>query len=226
MSSRWLSVSMLVLGGLGLGCDTASTPNIASDPIDAANPPTVALTTSPKGAAPGAAAPVASQQVDHPIYLSWADYPVGTEILVKHQQTFKDKSRESEVRFKLIELTPDKVVVSRMEIDRSLPDAKPQVVEDTIRRAFPLLPGVKPEDVGKPRNAIAEGEERLKIGDQEFETVWFDVKGRTEGGHESITRTWMSEKVPGRQVRARITVAALEFEERRDVVEIKRPEGR
>ena len=224
---RWVSVTLAIPTLIGFGCENSTPSSVVSASNTSIADGSDQRATSPVSAkgvvSSDPPAVVAEGQVEHPLYRSWAAHPVGTELVFKSKQTFKKRTKELEIRHKLVELTPDKAVVSRLEFDPEV-NTRPQSMDDTIRRNFPLLPGVNPEDVGKPRDAIAQGEEVVTIGDQEFKTVWFDTKGRTEGGHESITRTWMCDDVPGRLVRARITVAALQFEDDQVLVEIKRPQ--
>src|SRR5262249_40334962 len=104
--------------------------------------------------------------------------------------------------YKLLELKKDKAV---LEV-RKVSDATGARVESPPgtydqQRMFPLFPGVKKEDIGRPTNAVSPGEESLQLARREIQTVWFDTKGRGEAG-ETLTRTWMSEDVPGRLVRA------------------------
>jgi hypothetical protein len=103
---------------------------------------------------------------------------------------------------KLVELTPDKAVIESIvvsDITGQRVANPPQTSE--IRRAFFLVAGVKPEDVGKPEKAIAHGEDPLQLAGRVFKAQWFDVKGRTESG-ESLVRIWMSDEAPGKLLRS------------------------
>lgn len=173
-------------------------------------------------AGPAASAP--AQEVDHPAYKSWAAYKVGTQIVIRSVTEVKGNSVQTMIRTKLVAIDPAKLVLEEVKTSNATGtevESAPQ--EYTVRRKFPLLPGVKPEDIGKPPGASVQGKETIRVGDRSFEAVWFESKGNTEGG-PSITRTWMSDEVPGRLVKAVVEVPKARRKTTQDLIEIKTPE--
>ncbi|MFO0950646.1 MAG: hypothetical protein U0835_05730 [Isosphaeraceae bacterium] len=90
------------------------------------------------------------------------------------------------------------------------------------KRMFPLFPGVKKEDVGNPTDASGKGDETLKLAGREFRSTWYDTKGTLEVG-ASQTRTWISEDVPGRLVKAVTRVPKASTTVTVELVEFKTP---
>ena len=149
-----------------------------------------------------AASSGAAAEVEHPAYKSWSRYPVGTTITVRSVTESPNSKLTTTTTYKLLELKPDMAVLET----RVVSDATGRVVENRPerleqQRMFPLFPGVKPEDIGKPRNASVKGEEALPVLGRELKTVWYETKDKTEAG-ENFTRTWLCDEVPGRLTRA------------------------
>lgn len=168
-------------------------------------------------------APVLAEDVEHPAYLSWARHPVGTTITMKSVTTSKGAPIETTTRTTLVALTPKSAVLEIKVVSNAtgqVDEARPQRYEQ--KRMFPLFPGVKKEDVGKPSNAIARGEETLSLAGKEYKAQWFDSKGRTEAG-ETFLRTWMSDEVPGRLLKSVIRVPATKLTTTDELVEVKAP---
>lgn len=153
------------------------------------------------------AAVAGAEEVDHPAYLSWAARPIGTRIAVREVTTNADKTRTTTTTVTtLVERDAEKVGLELV----TTRDVTGTVVEDapitfTIRRRFPLLPGIKKEDIGKPLNPVARGTETVKAAGKEIRADWYETKGRNEIS-ETLTRTWISNDVPGRLVKSTITV--------------------
>lgn len=145
----------------------------------------------------------AGQTVDHPSYTSWARHPVGTAVTHRTVITRAGQRNSTVSRTELISRDDRKVVVREVKTTDVTGQEVTHAPQDfTINRAFFLLPGVKPEDVGKPTNALAQGEETLELAGRSIKTVWFDTRGKTEVG-TAEARTWMSDEIPGRLVKAR-----------------------
>lgn len=164
-----------------------------------------------------------AQMADHPIYLSWARCEPGTTLKIRTETRSELGTIESTSVYKLVGKTDDQVdvevvVTSEQSGEQSV--SQPQVFN--YKRKFPLLPGVKAEDLGKPRNAIDQGKEVIEAAGQQFETVWYDSKSQTEAG-EAITRTWMSEEMPGRLVKAVTRVPAVNKVTTIEVTELTTP---
>jgi hypothetical protein len=164
-----------------------------------------------------------AEEVEHPVYKSWASHPVGTSITLKSVTTSGNKKIVTTNKTTLVELTPDKATLEVIMVS----DGTGQVVESppqtyTQRRMFPLFGDVKKEDVGKPPKGSKQGEETLKVLGKEYQTQWFDAKGRTDAG-ETFTRTWMSDKIPGKLIKAVTKVPAADNQTSVELIELKIP---
>jgi hypothetical protein len=165
-----------------------------------------------------------AEEVEHPIYRSWARYPVGTTVTMRSVADAPGtRPIETTTILRLVELTDEKAVVEQVVVSDatgSKSESEPQ--RFSHRRMFPLLGDTKKEDIGKPRDAVASGEERVRIGGRDYQAVWFDTKGRTEAG-EARTRIWLSDEVPGRLLKSVTEVPAAQKTTTLELVEIKRP---
>ena len=164
-------------------------------------------------------APGVGETVESPIYKSWARARVGTVVTVKSVTVMKGSTIEGTMRYKLVALGPDKATVEMTVSSRGV-ENPPQTLE--YRRDFPLFPGMKKEDIGKPVGATESGLESMTLAGTEYKTQWYVTKGRTEAG-ESIARTWTAEEVPGMLLKSVIKVPAADKTTTLEVVEIKVP---
>lgn len=147
-------------------------------------------------------APAAAAEVEHPAFRSWARHPIGTTIAVRSVTESPASRLTTTTTTKLLEIKPDGAVLETQvtsDATGKLVTNQPDRLEQ--RKMFPVLPGVKPENIGKPSKALAQGEETLKIAGREFRTVWYDTKEKGDAG-DTFTRTWLSDDAPGRLVKA------------------------
>lgn len=173
-------------------------------------------------------APCAAEEVEHPIYRSWAKYPVGTSITTK--SVTKGVTREgveatitTTVKTTLAQVDDQKIVLEKLATSDAtgvMTDSPVQTYEQ--RRMFPLLPGIKAEDVGKPLKASKNGEETIKVLGKEIKAVWFDSSYRGDAG-EVFTRTWMNDDYPGRMVKSSTKVPGGKSSTEIEVIEFKVP---
>jgi hypothetical protein len=150
-----------------------------------------------------AAAGAAAEEVDHPAYLSWAQRPVGTAVTLRSLTVCGSNTITTTTTTTLKQLKPDRAVLEirrKSDATGTRVENAPEIYEQ--RRKFPLFPGVRKEDIGKPLKPIEQGAETLKLAGQEFKTVWFDSRTKGDGGLDWHIRTWMSEDVPGRLVKS------------------------
>jgi len=170
------------------------------------------------------AASAQSEGVESPIYRSWSKHKVGTVVVVREVTEARNGGRVTTThRRTLRELDESRAVVEEViETDSSGEAVKGEAQEHTIRRAFPLLPGVKKEEVGRPRGALGKGEEKLDAAGKTYETRWYDTKGQTEAG-PSKTRSWYSDEVPGLLVKAVTEVPAAHKTTTLNVIEVQSP---
>jgi hypothetical protein len=166
---------------------------------------------------------VSAQQIDNPMYTSWARHTPGTSITMRSITEMRGKTIETTTAYTLRKVLPDRVVVEMVAVsDATGSKVKNPPQEMEIRRKFYLLPGVKPEDIGKPDGTIASGEETLTLAGKEFRAKWFDSKGQTEAG-PSRTRTWMSDEVPGRLLKSVLEVPNVDKTTTLSLIEFQVP---
>lgn len=165
----------------------------------------------------------AAAEVEHPVYTSWARHPVGTSVALKAVTTTGGVTNITTNTTTLVKLTDEGAVLETVMIS----DATGKVVESPPqtylqRRLFPLFAGVKKEDIGKPPGASTRGEETVKLAGKEYKATWFDSKGSGDAG-ETFTRTWMSDEVPGRLLKAVTKVPKADNMTTVELVEVKTP---
>jgi len=165
----------------------------------------------------------AAEEVEHPAYRSWARFPVGTSVTLKSVTTTQGVTNVTTNRTSLVKLTDREAVLETVMTS----DATGRVVVSPAqtyvqRRMFPLFAGVKREDVGKPPGPSKQGEETLRLAGTEYKATWFDSSGRVESG-ETLTRTWMSDEVPGRLLKAVTRVPKADNATTVELIERKSP---
>lgn len=165
-------------------------------------------------------AAAAQQMVEAPIYKSWAGRPVGTVVVFRSVTEAKGERLETTIRHKLVGLDARKAVVEVSRTDSG--SEEPEAQEFTHNRMFPVPAGGRPEDVGRPKDPLDQGEEVVAIAGKEYQAVWFDQKQRTEAG-ESIVRTWICDEVPGRLLKSKTRTPAVDKVATLELVEIIEP---
>jgi len=143
-----------------------------------------------------------AEEVEHPIYRSWARHPIGTAVTLRSVTRSAEHTIVTTKTSTLVKLTD---VGAEIEV-RTVSDGTGTLVEAplqtyTQRKMFPLFPGMTKDDIGKPPKSSKNGEETLEMAGRTIKTQWFDSTGETEAG-KSFTRTWMSDDVPGKLVKA------------------------
>ena len=170
-----------------------------------------------------ALAGAAAEEVEHPAYKSWARHPVGTSVTLKSVTTTQGVTIVTARTTTLVKLTDEGAVletVTTSDATGKEVEAPPQIYLQ--RRMFPLFAGVKKEDIGKPPGSSTRGEETVKLAGKAYRATWFDSKGRVESG-ETFTRTWMSDEVPGRLLKAVTKVPDADNMTTVELVESKTP---
>lgn len=167
-----------------------------------------------------------AENVEFPIYTSWAKCPVGTTVKIKSTTASPTSTLTTVITSKLIAVDKDKLVIETQrtsDATGTLVEAAPEKVD--IRRWFPLLPGVKKEDfAGAPKGSLKSGEETLKLAGREVKTFWYENKGKTESG-ESLDRTWLSDDIPGRIVKSVINIPNAKTVITQELTEITIPKN-
>ena len=141
--------------------------------------------------------------VDHPAYVSWSKQPVGTQIKFRSETDSNGHILTTTTTTILKELKPDRAIFQVQRVSDATGREVTSIPERSVLvRKFPLFPGVKREDVGKPTGAVDQGEETLRLAGRELRTVWFDTKTKGDGGLDVFSRTWMTDAAPGRLIKS------------------------
>ncbi len=181
------------------------------------------VTLSAAVLASGALAGVAVEEVEHPAYKSWARHPAGTSVTLKSVTTTQGVTIVTTKKTTLVKLTDEGAVLETvMTSDATGKEVESPPQTYVQRRMFPMFAGVKKEDIGKPPGSSTRGEETVKLAGKEFKATWFDSKGRVESG-ETFTRTWMSDEVPGRLLKAVTKVPDADNMTTVELIEVKAP---
>lgn len=174
--------------------------------------------------AAGAPGLARAEDVDHPAYLSWGNQPVGTRIRLRSATDASGHVLTTTTTTTLKELRPDRAIFQVQRVSDATGREVTSIPERSeILRKFPLFPGVRREDIGKPTNALAQGEETLKLAGHEFRAVWFDTKTKGDGGSDIYTRTWMSDEAPGRLVKSVVRIPQAKTVVTVELIEWTRP---
>jgi hypothetical protein len=179
------------------------------------------------------AGPASAQEtVNNPDYANWSKFSKGTSV-TRVWTSVNIDGRTSVVvteTLTLVEVAADKVVLD-VEYISHVPGA-PRFKTKPKSREIPKtvsLPadGKKNELAAKLPGAVEEGKEveTVKVPGGEFKTKWFRTvresgKKRTEG------KSWVSDEVPGRLVKAEETTSSNGmklYTTVREVVEVKKP---
>jgi hypothetical protein len=175
---------------------------------------------------PGYVAPASTEHlplVDHPEYVNWSKFLVGTEVVRKKEVSNDVAAVRVTTTLRLAEKTAHKVVVeSQVTVDRSgepLVKNPPQKFDFPAKFRLPdgmkleqfLLPSLKAEQIGE--------ELRVACG-QDFNTQLFTWDERNETGPMKV-KLWRSDDIPGRMLRQEIN-GHMHFSVE-EVVEIRQP---
>lgn len=162
--------------------------------------------------------------VDHPEYVNWIRFPVGTYVVRKKEVTNDFSQVRVTTRLSLREKTAEKVVVeSQVTVDRpgeALAENPP--LEMPFAAQFRLPEGMMIEQFLLPSfKAKQVGEETREVGGREFKTQVFAWEERNETGPMAV-KLWRSDDVPGRMLRQEIE--GHQHHSVEEVVEIVVPE--
>ncbi len=144
-----------------------------------------------------------AEDVDHPSYVSWQAQPVGSMITMRSETDSNGHILTTTTTTTLKAMKPDKAVFAVQRTSNATGSEVVSAVEPyELIRKFPLFPGVKRDQIGKPTNALASGTETLTLAGRTWDAVWFDTKTKGDGGLDVFTRTWMADNAPGRLLKS------------------------
>lgn len=149
------------------------------------------------------AALTSADQIEHPAWVNWSKFPVGTRVTMRSVTKIKGTVIATVETTTVLSKKDDKAVVIRKSFAvAGEPKPNPDdYVETTIKRYFPLLPGADPAKVGKPASIAEAGTGKIDLLGKTYETEWYESRATTEAG-PATTRTWISKEMPGQIVRS------------------------
>jgi len=161
-----------------------------------------------------------AQKLESPVYKSWSQFPVGTEITIRSITEAKGQSIQTTTTINLIKITDDAITLESVTVSNATGfeiEEPPQTYK--VGRYFRPRGGSNP---GRSKNPTDEGEEEIEIAGSVYRATWYDTEGKTEAG-PSYGRNWYSDEVPGRLLKSVIRVPAADKTTTVELIEIKKP---
>ncbi|OQA08634.1 MAG: hypothetical protein BWY66_00907 [bacterium ADurb.Bin374] len=154
-----------------------------------------------------AATAFAAEMVDNPAYGVWSKFKVGAELKYKQASEVSNMKTESEITYKLLEVTPEKVVVemggatvvagNKMEMPATKMDY-PAKIENT--QVDPKL-----AEMVKADSKTTEEQVTVPAGSFKCKVVESTMN---QQGAEVSSKIWASDEVPGSLVKMVTTMTA------------------
>jgi hypothetical protein len=185
-----------------------------------ADPPAVAV-------APGLPAdppPTPAELVDHPVYLQWGRFPVGTTVTRK-TTTDSEKTPGMTVTtivYTLKDKGDDFLVLETQattEYHGGRVDKNPPEVIRTPRKVA-LPSGINKEEWGKPKGQASA--EEVTVAGKTYRARRFESKGSTDAG-ELFQTVWSADDMPGGLVKSVSRVPKVEEVTTIEVTEVRIP---
>lgn len=161
-------------------------------------------------------------------YRNWKKYPVGTTVVRRKVSTNPkepDKQVVETTTLSLIEATDARVAVQQqITVEKTgYPTEVNPPMTAKYTPTFAVPEGMKAEAMQAPDlKAKVTGEETVTVLGNEYKATVYEWMGSTESGPMPI-KLWLSDDVPGRQVKAEYKLDKGGSLAREEVVEIKRP---
>lgn len=154
---------------------------------------------------------VRADVIEHPAFVNWSKFPVGTRVTVRSTTTMKGRVTANVTTTTTLAKKDAKAVVIRKAFKvEGQPEPHPDdFVETTIKRDFPLLAGTDASKIGKPAGQPKNKGEQVELLGRKYETEVYESRGTTEAG-PMTTRTWTSLEMPGQIVKSVSEVKAAE----------------
>jgi hypothetical protein len=166
----------------------------------------------------------AAEEVESPIYKSWAKVKVGTSVTYREIITSNKGFRsETTRRATLAKLTPEKAVIDEEQFE--IVDGKAKVITSITldyRKGLILLPGMTKEKVENPALGKKAGQETVSVLGKEYKAIWYETEAPTDHG-PAVGRTWVSGEVPGKILKSTMKVESADKTVTTELIEIKVP---
>lgn len=207
---RAVGISAFIL--FAIGCGASATPsgsNVEGLPATGSQPP---VATS------------ATEMIDNPQYMSWANFPKGTSVVYREVTRQNDTETVTIKTFTLADITADVAEVTMQQTTTGADGVTTEYPAMTFQngRKTPAPSGRDAKRHGKAGIPTEEGEETLELAGRKYKTTWYKTKGRVEAGEELI-QIWSSSEVPSGLVKSVNEVPAAKKFNSVELIEIRLP---
>jgi hypothetical protein len=140
------------------------------------------------------AAVVYAETIESPEYKRWSECKA--ESWVTHSATITEnegKKREFEVTTKLVEISPEKIVLETTEKEGGKSKTLP-------KKDYPAKIEKKPEGAGERK----EGDEEIEVGGKKLKCHWESFKKEEKKGEVLEVKDWFNDEIPGKLARHEI----------------------
>lgn len=145
-------------------------------------------------------ASLAEEMVESMAYTMWAKYKPGTAVTYKTMSKFGDYASEGTMEMKLVEVTPEKVVI---EMTTSMMTGGQEMKMPPQKVEYPkMVKKAEGNDMNPAEKdgKVGEGEEEVTVAGKTVKAKWYAYEIKQESG-KTISRVWTSEDVPGMTVK-------------------------
>ncbi|HEY9069046.1 MAG TPA: hypothetical protein VIV61_02260 [Candidatus Ozemobacteraceae bacterium] len=165
----------------------------------------------------------AADLVDNPSYAVWSKFKIGAELKYKQVSEVANMKTESEITYKLVELTPEKLVVE-MGGSSMVAGNKMELPPTRMDHAAKIENAkVDPKMAEMIKADAKAGEEQVTVPAGTFKCRVIESK-MTQQGAEVSTKVWASDEVPGGLVKmVTLMTAPMKSETTMELVEKKLP---
>ena len=136
-----------------------------------------------------------AQEAENPDYLAWTGFKAGSWVKLR----IRSGASEKEVTIRLVQVTPDRVVVER--------DTRTRLGTRTVSEA-PYLETI-PARKARAGTVVREGEEEVEAGGRRLRTKVLELDQR-DGERVLRVKLWASPDVPGGAVRMDVRPAGAD----------------
>lgn len=164
-----------------------------------------------------------AEDVESPIYRSWAGHKVGTTVVFRETIANGKNVLETTRTQTLTKLTPDEALID--EEQTKVVAGKTEVISAmnlSYKKKFLLLPGVSRDTLEAPTGIGPHGVETIQVAGKEYRAHFYETEAPTDHG-PARGRTWISGEVPGKVLRSVIKVPSADKTITQELLEIKLP---
>jgi hypothetical protein len=146
----------------------------------------------------------ADEVVANPRYKGWADFKPGATITHKEKTRFPAGSpqgkyypegvEERDVTYKLVSVSPDRVVVETIVVDYELLS---QVESAPTRITYPAKVKKANVEGAREKLQVKEGKEEIEAQGKTYKCEWYETTRMTADGEVVTRKRWIAAEVPG-----------------------------